>query len=416
MGPLEWVHHGHFRAMLFRRTSVELERSLVDRSRFYYPKLGARYNGTKGFWTFPSGARIYFSHLQHESDAHSHQSAEYQYIGFDELTTFSEGQYRYLLSRARSSRGLPIRIRSGTNPDINWVRRRWAPWVDGSAEYDGPRAAPGEVLWYVTRADGTDEYVPEGTPEALSRCFIPAKVGDNPSINDEYTRQLRTMDPVQRARLLDGDWMAEPAAGRYFQRHWCQFCDPSDVPENATRIRYWDRAGTNIQEWRRTKSGKEPDWTAGVRMARSGSTYYVEDVYRFRGSPGEVDDAIRSCAETDGKRCWVGVEQEPGQSGKDQAQRTVRELAGWRVRVQRPSVDKVTRFSPVSSQAEHGNVVLVRGPWLEPYCQELERFPEGEHDDQVDGTSGAFAELVSAVQTKVIPRSRYERHLYRGSV
>lgn len=44
-------------------------------------------------------------------------------------------------------------------------------------------------------------------------------------------------------------------------------------------------------------------------------------------------------------------------------------------------------------QAETGNVRLARGRWNDAFVQELEAFPEGGHDDQVDALAGAFAML-----------------------
>ena len=46
----------------------------------------------KRVWRFPSGAQIHFGHLEHAGDVRAHQSAEYQYIAFDELTHFLEQQ------------------------------------------------------------------------------------------------------------------------------------------------------------------------------------------------------------------------------------------------------------------------------------------------------------------------------------
>ena len=38
---------------------------------------------------------------------------------------------------------------------------------------------------------------------------------------------------------------------------------------------------------------------------------------------------------------------------------------------------------------------LVRGSWNEDYLQELESFPYGAHDDQVDASAVAFNELAA---------------------
>jgi hypothetical protein len=160
MGALRFVDRPAYRALLLRRTFPELEKSLIERSFQLYPKAfpGTRYNEQKKVWVFPSGARIYFGHIERDGDVHAYQSAEFQYLGFDELTSFSERQYTYVLSRARSATGIPVRIRGATNPGgegHDWVFRRWGPWLDPTAK---DRPQPGEVLWYVNDECG-ERYV-----------------------------------------------------------------------------------------------------------------------------------------------------------------------------------------------------------------------------------------------------------------
>lgn len=62
------------------------------------------------------------------------------------------------------------------------------------------------------------------------------------------------------------------------------------------------------------------------------------------------------------------------------------------------SKNKETRARPVSAQAEAGNIKLVREAWNEAFLRELENFPEGALDDQVDGLSGAFKVLTERAQ------------------
>jgi predicted phage terminase large subunit-like protein len=385
MAPLRWVTIPSFQAILFRRTFKELEKSLIPRSQKHYRALGGRYNENKACWHFPSGARIWFGHLQHPKDVHDHQSAEYQYVGFDELTTFEESQFRYMLSRARRTvdNPAPIRIRAGTNPDVNWVRDRFAPWVRRGPDYDGSRVPSGAILWYLTQADGTETYVPAGTPGAISRSFIRADHKDTPQLDQAYIEQLKALDPVQRARLLEGDWDALPAAGSYFKRRWVQIVDV--VPHNAVRVRFWDRAGTE----EKARKGKGPDWTVGVRMAFDGELWYVEHVERFRGSPFEVEKQIKRTAQQE-PNVLVRFPQDPGQAGKHQARASIRGLHGHDVRAVLETGSKVVRFGPFSAQAEAGNVRVKRAAWNDSYFQELEGFPTWPFDDQADASSGAF--------------------------
>jgi len=44
---------------------------------------------------------VQFGHLESENDKYGYQGAEFQFIGFDELTQFSESKYLYLATRLR---------------------------------------------------------------------------------------------------------------------------------------------------------------------------------------------------------------------------------------------------------------------------------------------------------------------------
>ena len=392
--PLRCVHLPKYRAILFRRSFPELEKSLIQRSFGYYQAAfpDAKYNDQKHIWRFPSGALIYFGHLEHDKSVYDHQSAEYQYIGFDELTSFTEWQYRYMLSRARTSSGIRIRIRGATNPGGEghaWVQRRWAPWLGPAPEeaegYTGPRVGPGSVLYYRNTDDG-EKWVPK-SPEALSRVFIPAKLTDNPHTDKGYSERLSGLDPVTRAQLKDGDWLIRPAAGAYFKRAWFKFVD--EAPAGLRRIRYWDFAATE------EKVKGDPDWTAGLKLALSpNGEIFIESLIRFRGNPLEVESTMLATAEVDGRDVAIGLPQDPGQAGKFQASYFIGKLQGYVVHALPETGDKVTRAGPISAQAAAGNIRLVRGRWNAEFVRELEEFPEGNHDDQVDALSGAYSRLV----------------------
>jgi len=122
----------------------------------------------------------------------------------------------------------------------------------------------------------------------------------------------------------------------------------------------------------------------------------VVDVQKMRGTPGEVEALIKQTADIDGGGTQIFIEQEPGASGVNTIYHYVtRVLKDYTVRGQRATGSKVERAGPVSSQAEVGNVRLYRGAWLGPFLDEVEAFPLGGHDDQVDALSGAFMRLRS---------------------
>lgn len=395
MGATRLIHLPHYRALLLRRTIPELKRSLIERSQEFYRGLGGEYNSSDKLWRFKSGAIIEFGSSDHPSDVTKYQSAEYQYIGFDELTSFEESQYLYLFSRLRTTHGIPLRIRFGTNPGgigHDWVLRRFAPWLypESEVSYQGLRVASGERLYYIVdRKTGQERWVPKGTPGAKSRAFFRALVKDNPYLaGTEYESNLDNLDPVTRAQLRDGDWMARPAKGAYFKRIWFEIVDVAPLIVVA-RVRYWDRAAT-------PDGG---DWTAGVLMSRTADgLWFVEDVIRGQWSPLEVEANIRLAAKLDPSNTRIVLEQDPAQAGKFEKEYYLRTLAGYDIHVVPPQGDtdnsKITRAKPVSAQAAAKNIRIVRGHWNEQYLRELEAFPEG-HDDQVDATSGAFRQCLN---------------------
>ena len=408
--PLRWVHAPKFRALVLRRETTDLG-NLLDQAHALYPRAfpgtRAKQTGAGAKFQFPSGATVWFNHCQHEKDAAGYDGFEFQLVEFDELTHFVEKQYRAIRARIRSTDPtLPRFTRSTTNPGgpgHEWVFRRWGPWLDPDAMVEGmpsryaidgrklPPALPGQVLYYVPTKDG-ERWVPKGTPESISRTFIPAKLSDNPHLlaNDPgYVQQVRDLDPVRRAQLEDGNWLIKPAAGHYFKRQWIKVLD--EVPWSGSivaRCRYWDLAGSR-------KRNKDADYAVGVKLAKtSDGLYVVEHVARGRGTPGETRALVRQTCEIDGPTLPTWIEQDPGQAGADQVDSYVRELDRYTVRGLPKRIDKISAAGPISAQAQAQRLAIVRAPWNQSFLDELESFPEGDHDDQVDSLSGAAAVLL----------------------
>lgn len=204
MDALRQIEHPQYRAAIFRRTYGELEDAdgPIQRSHEWYPELGGRYYEGKRRWVFPSGAIVYFHHMEHPEHRYKYKSAQYQYIAFDETSSFTEAQYRYLFSRCRTDKGSGLKcyMRGGTNPGGEghvFLKERFIS-----------RGITNEIGWF-KEIDDVDTRVPAGTPGALSRIFIPSNIFDNPLATDQYVAQLMSLDPVERDRLLHGDWDAE---------------------------------------------------------------------------------------------------------------------------------------------------------------------------------------------------------------
>jgi predicted phage terminase large subunit-like protein len=182
-----------------------------------------------------------------------------------------------------------------------------------------------------------------------------------------------------------------PQGGGLFKRDW--FPIVSSAPVNATRVRAWDTAGTEESQARK-KGKRDPDYTVGLRMSEAKGHYYIEHVARGRWSSHGVDKIIKQTAFTDGRSVKIRELREPGSAGLAVVEYRTRELAGFDYKPIPIYVDKVTAAGPFRAQCEAGNVSLVEGRWNEDFLSELEFFPMGGHDDQVDGASSAFNALV----------------------
>lgn len=215
--------------------------------------------------------------------------------------------------------------------------------------WNDPRETPGEILW------------PQ-VPEQMIQAF------------DAFAPRLNAGQLQQRP---------VPEGGSLFRREW--FETVSHVPVGAqVAVRYWDKGGT----------ADGGDYSAGVLMVSHGGLWYVVDVVRGRWSIRERNQIICQTAQLDSQnfpQLTTVVEQEPGSGGKESAEFTVRQLAGFHVRVDRVTGSKLVRSQPLADQSEAGHVRLVRGAWNYAFVEELSVFPAGDHDDQVDAASGAFS-------------------------
>lgn len=209
----------------------------------------------------------------------------------------------------------------------------------------------------------------------------------NPFLPESFERTIRQQyTSAFAAQELGGEFI--DGGGTMFRREWFRMVDTS--PVLGVRVRYWDKAGTE----------NGGDYTAGVLMSRTpDGRYWVEDVVRGRWAAGERNAVIRNTAAADQARYGasggvsVWVEQEGGSGGKESAQISVRDLAGFNVRTETVTGEKATRAMPLAAQMEGGNVSVVVGPWSAEFVDELVTFPAGPHDDQVDGAAGAFNKL-----------------------
>lgn len=214
------ARYQHSRSIIFRRVSPSLQ-GIVDRSKEIYTQAGdgalADYNESKSRWNLP-GCMIRFGSMQYDADVTDHQGVPYDLYGFDEITEFSEAQFRFVTGWNRTTKeGQRCRTIATGNPptdsDGEWVLKFWGPWLDEN--HPNP-ALPGELRWFTT-IDGKDVECPSGEPvlvhgewvKPLSRTFIPAKVQDNPALMASgYVARLQALPEPLRSKMLYGDFKA----------------------------------------------------------------------------------------------------------------------------------------------------------------------------------------------------------------
>src|SRR6266542_5629901 len=135
MGALQYVDVPGYAALILRKSFPQLSQPgmLIPLSRSWLTgHKGVSWNEQLKQWTFPSGAVIKFGHVQDEQAIYDYQGGAYHYIGFDELTQFTEYAYEYIaFSRSRRDMqmrdlGVPIRTRATSNPGGTghaWVKK-----------------------------------------------------------------------------------------------------------------------------------------------------------------------------------------------------------------------------------------------------------------------------------------------------
>lgn len=408
--PLYDIHNPGFGAVIFRRTTKQItnEGGLWDTAQDLYGRIaGVTFNGNL-YVDFPAGSRITFAHMEHEKNRYDWQGSQIPLICFDELTHFTWKQFNYMLSRNRSTCGAKSRVRATLNPDPDHWVRNWIDWYIGE---DGLAISErsgviryfvilgDEVHWGDTKQELLDRFQ-EINPPIIPKSFtfIESKLSDNKILMEKdpsYLASLQALTRVERARLLGGNWNVRATAGAYFKRSDFTIVDAAAVPKK--QVRAWDQAGT-----KKKKESDHPDWTVGVKMSLGDDGYYyVEHVERFQEDPPTVDKKIVNIATSDKVKCVVRIAQDPGQAGKSQRFSQTRQLAGFTVVALTVSGDKETRAKPFATQVQAGNVRLVKGIWNEAYLNELENFPEGNNDDQVDASSDAFDSLLTKKEAGV---------------
>jgi len=205
-----------YRSIIFRREYPRL-RAVIERGDQIQDGRCRYVGGDKKRWKTPDGRTIELGAVEHEHDKFGYKGRPHDFIVFDEADEFTESIVRFITGWLRTDRTdvhpqVLLTFNPPTTPEGEWIVKFFAPWIDPN--YNGERAKPGEMRWYVT-VDDHDVEVPDANPVEIdgksyrpqSRTFFPARVEDNPVYMETgYDKQLESLPEPLRSQLRWGDF------------------------------------------------------------------------------------------------------------------------------------------------------------------------------------------------------------------
>lgn len=335
---------------------------------------------------FPSGAEISFAGFHYPSEKKGFDSAQFSLVVFDEAQHQFEENVLYLLSRIRNAGegGPKKQLLLTCNPLKDTYLHRWVEWhLDPETgipdrSKDGVKRifvnADGKVHFYFTKEEALENHPHLSEQDLLTFTYISALVYDNPVLlkNDsQYVSRIKGMPRVEQERLLWGSWTASAEASGFFKKDWLDAVRLHEH-EIVSYCRAWDIAGSL-----KTEDNPNPDYTAGVLMAKTKQgKYIIVDVVRFRARYGEVIKTIITTAHDDPEGTRIILPQEPGQAGKAAGQMMIADIVaeGFSARMRPTNKSKVIRFQPFAAAAEAGLVSYIEAAWNDVYFSEMEGF------------------------------------------
>ena len=422
MEPMRHIYNPLFRGVIFRRTRPRLTApgSLWDTSNQMYSMVeGAKPNVQALRWDFASGAQVQLAHMQYEGDKHAWQGTQLAFIGWDELTEFTSGQFWYLLSRNRSVSGVRPYVRATCNPDPDSFVADLVDWYIAEDGYaDLSRAGK---LRYFTRLNNKihwgnsreELYHIQPVPDLIkSFTFIPGVLEDNKKLieaDPAYKANLLALDEVQMQRLLGdpkrgGNWKIRPAAGLIFNEN--NFLTAMDYMPTygGIAVRFWDFAATEKDlEDRLEEKSDDPSETASVLVVYNSGHYYIVDSTSEFLAPAEVEDtwlnttmADAQLAQEYGWTYYCRWEEEGGSSGKRVSNQMQTKLAlkGVDGAGIKSTADKFVRARPAAVAVKAKIVSVMMAPWNKRLIMHLHNQPS-KRTDTMDAFSGAINFLQS---------------------
>lgn len=261
--------------------------------------------------------------------------------------------------------------------------------LEGYVEYAGEEWEYIELPAFAYESQGQGDPLGREPGEALWPWRYPKEYLERRrrTLGRYFWVSLYQQRPISRS-----EWLFDPDKIRYV--------DVAPDHDDMRWVRAWDMA---------SEEEAGADWTVGLLMGYDPieDRVYICDVVRGQWTPGMVKATVQRTAKRDGPNVEILLEQEPGSAGKTVVDAYRREyLLGYFVTDERPTGPKHIRANPFFAAAEEGKVTLVRARWNMGLLDELEDFPGGDHDDQVDSVAYAYNRLCGVRPLSPVVRRR----------
>lgn len=458
MAACQYLDVPGYAAIIFRRTYVDLSQpgALMDSALRLFSRIpwARRQDGGRK-WVFDTRpgkppATLSFAHLDNSGDRFNYQGAEYQFIGFDELTQHPEENFRYLFSRLRRPRcdehgqemnehcpvcqivhelaSVPLRMRCTSNPGGEygeWVKELFVVGAVREDDPDGPeyllssteRQFSGSWDKHQTcqecsgsgrlrNENGREEPCLYCEGEGVRRIrFIPSRLQDNPSLDvREYRQSLIFLGEAERHRLESGRWDVTEK-GNLFQQEWIRhYTLKGEISPRSRPIPILHRPGMtdaiyDSSSWSYFVTADTAstlksysDYTVICVWGYNVLTYdlILCDVLRDRMEvPAILPEIVRLYKQWGCSEAVI----ENKSSGIGIIQQAYGPQGqGMAIIPYQPgTLDKVSRSTIAQQRMQGGKVYFPTGNpfWLDPFLSELMGFPVFQHDDCVDNVTMA---------------------------
>ncbi len=225
-------------------------------------------------------------------------------------------------------------------------------------------------------------------PEKWEQLLIPALDERDYS----YAEELFTTEQLRRTRaevgshvwqtMFQGDPVSKDAA--FFRPENFPIVDAA--PEKLLKVRGWDLAASS-----------HGDYTCGALLGRWKDRYIILDCVRGQWPPGHRDEKILEVVKRDGREVRQVFELQPSAAGLTEAEYMRQVFSGFRIEHVPARGPKLLRAQPVAGYSESKRISILRASsWNKNLLDELEAFPGGRHDDQIDALAHSFNALMKS--------------------